>query len=154
MYLLKSYFNSHIKDELIYENTKRRKKIRPMLPRLRRLSVKKIFIGKGELKHTSSRVIITFYVYNTESMFLLHKIMQFKFGLFHIADYVELKKTVTKDSEGNIKITYNRPFTYFEYKRRRQLYELYLSYMISIVKKETSRLNAINKYCKSLKSLV
>ena len=32
-------------------------------------------------------------------MFLLHKIMQFQFGLYYIANYVKLKKTVTKDIE-------------------------------------------------------
>jgi hypothetical protein len=125
-----------------------------MLPRFRRLSLKKIFLGKGELKHTSSRVIITFYVYNTESMFLMHKIMQFKHGLFYIPNYVNLKKTITKDNEGNIKISYNRPFSFEEYKRSRQLYERYLSFMIRIVKKNTTRLNAMNKLYKNLKSLV
>lgn len=154
MYLLKSFFNSKIKDELIYKNSLRNKKSKSMLPRFRRLSVKKIFIGKGELKHTSSRVIITFYVYNTESMFLKHKIMQLFFGLYYIVNSVKLKNTVIKDNEGNIKITYNRPFTLKEYKNKRQLYEWYLSEMISIVKKETYRLNVINKYYKSLKSLV
>jgi hypothetical protein len=36
----------------------------------RRRSSKRIFIGRGELKHTNSKVIITFYVYNTEKMSL------------------------------------------------------------------------------------
>jgi flagellar biosynthesis regulator FlaF len=153
MYLLKSYFNSQIKDKLIHVNSRNKKK-KSILPRFRRLSLKKIFLGKGELKHTSSRVIITFYVYNTESMFLMHKIMQFKHGLFYIPNYVNLKKTVTSDHEGNIKISYNRPFSFEEYKRSRQLYERYLTYMIRIVKKNTARLNAMNKLYKNLKSLV
>jgi flagellar biosynthesis regulator FlaF len=153
MYLLKSYFNSQIKDKLIHVNSRNKKK-KSILPRFRRLSLKKIFLGKGELKHTSSRVIITFYVYNTESMFLMHKIMQFKHGLFYIPNYVNLKKTVTSDHEGNIKISYNRPFSFEEYKRSRQLYERYLSYLIRIVKKNTARLNAMNKLYKNLKSLV
>ena len=153
MYLLKSYFNSQIKDKLIHVNSRNKKK-KSILPRFRRLSLKKIFLGKGELKHTSSRVIITFYVYNTESMFLMHKIMQFKHGLFYIPNYVNLKKTVTSDHEGNIKISYNRPFSFEEYKRSRQLYERYLSYMIRIVKKNTARLNAMNKLYKNLKNLV
>jgi len=153
MYLLKSYFNSQIKDKLIHVNSRNKKK-KSILPRFRRLSLKKIFLGKGELKHTSSRVIITFYVYNTDSMFLMHKIMQFKHGLFYISNYVNLKKTVISDHEGNIKISYNRPFSFEEYKRSRQLYERYLSYMIRIVKKNTARLNAMNKLYKNLKSLV
>lgn len=76
MNLLKSYFNSQIKDELLKINTE------PMIPRYRRWSGKRVFIGKGELKHTSSRVIITFYVYNTEGMFLSYKVRNQRFGLY------------------------------------------------------------------------
>jgi len=43
----------------------------------RRRSSKKIFIGKGELKHTSNKVIITFYVYNTEKISLKENIKDF-----------------------------------------------------------------------------
>jgi hypothetical protein len=115
MTLLKSFFNSKMKHKII--NTKRKNKDKPMLPLLRRLTGKRVFIGKGDLKHTSERVIITFYVYNTESMFLARKLMQFKFGLGHfIADKLRLKKTETKDTEGNIKITYNRSFNMEEYR--------------------------------------
>ena len=115
MYLLKSYFNSKIKQKIL--NTKRKNKDKPMPLKFRRLTGKKVFIGKGDLKHTSTRVIITFYVYNTESMFLRRKLMQFMFGLgVYIESKIKLKKTVTKDSEGNIKTTYNRFFNLREYK--------------------------------------
>jgi hypothetical protein len=144
MSLLKSYFNSQIKHQLL--------KTKPMLPRFRRLSGKRVFIGKGDLKHTSSRVIITFYVYNTEGMFLSHKIRKLRYGLYFNKE--ELKKKVTKDNEGNIKITYNRLFTISEYLHLRQHYEGYLSYMISTVNKLSSELDAINKYYNSLTSLV
>lgn len=153
MYLLKSYFNSKRKHTIL--NTKREKREKPMLPRLRRLSGKRIFIGKGDLKHTSSRVIITFYVYNTESMFLAHKLMQFTFGLgTFVETKIKLKKTVTKDSEGNLKTTYNRLFNLREYKNWRKHYEWYLSDMINLINKQSSKLKAINKYYKILKSLV
>jgi hypothetical protein len=121
MYLLKSYFNSKRKHKIL--NIKRKNKDKPMLPRLRRLSAKRVFIGKGDLKHTSTRVIITFYVYNTESMFLARKLMQLRFGLFLIEKKIKLKKTVTKDSEGNLKITYNRLFSFREYLNLRKHYE-------------------------------
>jgi len=153
MYLLKSYFNSKIKHKIL--NTKRQQKEKPMLPRLRRLSGKRVFIGKGDLKHTSSRVIITFYVYNTESMFLARKLMQLTFGLgTFIETKINLKKTVVKDSEGNMKITYNRLFNLREYKNWRKHYEWYLSDMISLINKQSSKLKAINKYYKILRSLV
>jgi hypothetical protein len=153
MYLLKSYFNSKMKHKII--NTKRKNKEKPMLPILRRLSGKRVFIGKGDLKHTSARVIITFYVYNTESMFLVSKFMQFQFGLGHfIANKLKLKKTETKDTEGNIKITYNRLFNLKEYINWRKHYEWYLNDMINIINKQSSKLKVINKYYKKLKSLV
>jgi hypothetical protein len=121
MYLLKSYFNSKRKYQIL--NQKKKNQEKPMLPRLRRLSAKRAFIGRGDLKHTSTRVIITFYVYNTESMFLARKLMQFRFGLFLIEKKLELKKTETKDSEGNTKITYNRLFSLKEYLNLRKQYE-------------------------------
>ena len=152
MYLLKSYFNSKLKQEMF--NTKRKNKEKPMLPKLRRLSGKRVFIGRGDLKHTSSKVIITFYVYNTESMFLASKLMQFRYGLYLIAKKIKLKKTETKDSEGNIKVTYNRLFTFMEYINLRKHYEWYLSDMLNIINKQSSRLKAINKYYKILKMLV
>ena len=153
MYLLKSYFNSKRKHKIL--SPKRQKKDKPMLPRLRRLSGKRLFLGKGDLKHTSSRVIITFYVYNTESMFLARKLMQLTFGLgAFIERKIQLKKTITKDSEGNIKITYNRLFNLREYKNWRKHYEWYLSDIISLINKQSSKLKAINKYYKILRSLV
>ena len=46
--------------------------------RFRRLSIKKIFVSKAEIKHTSSKVIITIYVYNREKFILYNKINRIK----------------------------------------------------------------------------
>jgi hypothetical protein len=146
MNLLKSYFNGQIKHKLLKIKTK------PMAPRFRRLSAKRVFIGKGELKHISSRVVITVYVYNSEGMFLSHKVMKLRNGLYFTQR--RLEKKVTKDSEGKIIITYNRLFTLLEYLGLRQHYEGYLSYMISTVNKLTSQLDVTNKYYNSLTNLV
>ena len=62
MSLLNSYFNMQIKDEKI--------KNKRNIIKNRRASTKRVFIGRGELKHSNNKVIITFYVYNTEAMFL------------------------------------------------------------------------------------
>jgi len=62
MILVKSYFNLYIKKYLNYEENKSK----GLATRFRRLSVKRIFVGKGDLKHTSTKVIITLYVYNYE----------------------------------------------------------------------------------------
>ncbi len=76
--LLKSYFNGHkkikniakakvIKKDGKYKNLHSKKEeSKPMPIRYRRLSTLRTFIGKGDLKHTSKKVILTFYVYNTE----------------------------------------------------------------------------------------
>ena len=127
-------------------------KTKRTLPQFRRQSTKRVFIGKGELKHTSTRVIITFYVYNIEGMFLSYKVMKLRNGLYF--PQRELEKKITKDSEGKTIITYNRLFTMEEYLILRQHYEGYLSYMISTVNKLTSQFDTINKYYNSLISLV
>jgi Mitochondrial ribosomal protein (VAR1) len=62
MSLLKSYFNMQIKDEKI--------KNKRNIIKNRRISTKRVFLGRGELKHSNNKVLITFYVYNTEAMFL------------------------------------------------------------------------------------
>jgi len=68
MTLLKSYFNSQIKDKKIKNKRK--------VIETRRFTTKRIFIGKGELKHVNNKVVITFYVYNTEAMFLWGKVVK------------------------------------------------------------------------------
>jgi len=78
--LLKNYFNSHkkkintAKAKIIKKKGKDKKRgnkniwPKPMPIMYRRLSTLRTFIGKGDLKHTSEKIILTFYVYNTEGM--------------------------------------------------------------------------------------
>jgi hypothetical protein len=60
--LIKSYFNLYFSKNVL--------KSRRIATRFRRLSLNKIFISKAELKHTSSKVIITLYIYNEEKRLL------------------------------------------------------------------------------------
>ena len=83
--LLKSYFNLQIKDKKI--------KNKRNVIKNRRLSTKRVFIGRGELKHSNNKVIITFYVYNTEAMFLWENFKK-AFGILYYP-------------KGNIKIYLN-----------------------------------------------
>jgi hypothetical protein len=46
------------------------------------LAVNKIFVSKTELKHTSSKVVITLYVYNEERRILIRKIKRLEAILF------------------------------------------------------------------------
>jgi hypothetical protein len=114
MVLLKSFFNSRLPNKRLKIKTK------PMDVRFRRLSTKRIFVGKGELKHTSNKVIITFYTYNTEGMFLFNTVQKLYQAL--IKPRVKIIKTVTKDIKGKKIITYNRPHTLAEFLSLRDQY--------------------------------
>jgi Mitochondrial ribosomal protein (VAR1) len=103
--LLKSYFNI-----LIYQNFL---KINRIPNRYRKLSTKKVFVGKGELKHTSGKVIITSYVYNAEQLYL--KSLVKKHGRYLYYPKEQLIKYINIDTDGKEIITYNRPFTLEEY---------------------------------------
>lgn len=67
--LLKNYFDLYLKFKTI-----KQKKIKLT----KRLSLNKIFISKAELKHTSSKVIITIYVFNRERIVLIKKLEQLR----------------------------------------------------------------------------
>lgn len=78
--LLKNYFNLFFSKKLL---TSKR-----VITRFRRLDIKKIFVSKAELKHTSSKVIITLYVYNEEKRILTHRIKRIETMLFASSDYL------------------------------------------------------------------
>ena len=105
MNLLKSYFNFFISHRIL--KTKR------IANRYRKLSANKIFVGKGELKHTNEKVIITSYVYNVEQLYLKNLTKKLAKSLYY--PNKDLKKYVNIDRNGKEIITYNRPFTLKEY---------------------------------------
>lgn len=130
MSLLKGYFSMFISHKIL--NTKYVSTL------FKRRSPKKIFIGKGELKHTSTKVIITFYVYNTEKISLKREYKRLYKSLYSplnrsimihngktvvtylkspLNRYITLDKNgnITKDLKGNEIITYNRPYTEEEF---------------------------------------
>lgn len=78
--LIKCYFNLF--------NTKHENKISSLNKsiKIRRLSINRIFVSKVESKHTSSKVIITIYVYNKQKKYFLNKIQQ-------IDKFVQLNNT-------------------------------------------------------------
>lgn len=148
MNLLKSYFNFELNENILKTDTK------PISIRYKRLSSKKIFVGKGELKHTSTKVLITFYVFNTEGMFLSSNYKKVKEALYYPKK--ELKMFVNYDRDGNAKITYNRPHSIYEYGNLNDHYESYHLYIMSIINKfaNSSELDLLNTYYDSLTSLV
>jgi cellulose synthase/poly-beta-1,6-N-acetylglucosamine synthase-like glycosyltransferase len=80
MSLLESFFNMRISHKIL--------KVKRRVNKFRRLSSKKTFVGRGELKHTNSKVIITVYLYNIEKMNLLRKIRK-------VLKYMYLSKSLS-----------------------------------------------------------
>jgi len=139
MNLLNSYFNFQINQNLLDSKTNR-----PPI-RLRRRSTKKVFIGKGDLKHTNSKVIITFYVLNTEGMFLTEN---YKRAIEEILfPRIKLEKFVNYGRDKKPIITYNRPFTWKEFKvfgDHAKAYQLYLKDLVNKIESTSFPLNLDN----------
>jgi hypothetical protein len=123
MRLLKSYFNLEINHKTL--KTKR------MATRYKRLTTKKIYIGKGDLKHTSSRTIITFYVYNTHKMSLSRAVHLTKKAMFYPKK--RLVKYINKDSNNNTITTYNRPLKLKEFLALPEHYKSYVDHVIPFI---------------------
>ena len=145
MSLLKSYFNSKLNKEFL------KMKIKPLQRRFKRLTTKRTFVGKGHLKHTNNKVTITFFIYNTEGMFLssLFRAMKIKI-LFPKKD---LKYNITWERNGDITKTYNRWFTLNEYMYQREHKGWYYSYIVSLVDGFTNKLDKINAYFSKIRSI-
>lgn len=145
MNLLKSYFNAKLNKEFL------KTKIKPLQMRFKRLSTKRTFVGKGHLKHTSNKVIITFFIYNTEGMFLtsLFRAMKIK-TLFPTK---ELEYRITWERNGDITKTYNRWFTLVEHLYQREHKGWYYSYIVSLIDGFTAKLNKINTYFSNIRDL-
>jgi len=124
MQLLKGYFNMFIDNR---SSSKIKSKSLYMLRKRR--SSKRIFVGRGELKHTNSKVIITFYVHNTEKLSLKREFIRLYKSLYlpkkrhviinkeGIRTTVYLKRALEKyiTSDRNEEVRYNRPYSLDEF---------------------------------------
>jgi hypothetical protein len=123
MSLLKNYFNFFFKQKNL--------KTKSIATKYKRMSVNKVFVGKGELKHTSSKVIITLYVYNQEKKHLISAINKFIALQFTKKPLVRKDKGInSNNSMNNVKV-YNRPLTIEEYLDLPDHYKSYLSSIYS-----------------------
>lgn len=68
--LIKSYFNFY---NLNFESKIKSKRMRT---RTKRLSTNRIFVSRGEFKHTNNKVTITLYIYNRQKKYFFNKIRQ------------------------------------------------------------------------------
>ena len=156
--LLKSYFNLHLNPKpvkaKVTKNKKKGKKVyqpKPMPIRYRRLSICRTFIGKGDVKHTSQKAILTFYVYDLEGMLLRAKYKkEFRELVTARLSYEIIRNKKTKE----LQVVYKpiRPGIF--YWPFPHTYADYLKYVLSYVKKYTSPYDKIKKYYKFLASLV
>lgn len=64
--IIKSYFNFLLNRKVLSK--------KKLVTRFKRLTNKKIFISKAEIKHSNKKVIITLYIYNEERRILIRKI--------------------------------------------------------------------------------
>ena len=150
----------------------------------RKRSPKKIFIGKGELKHTSTKAIITFYVYNTEKIALKREYKKLYISFFspkkkYIMNknnvlisflnkplkrqiVMDDKGNILKDSKGNDIIIYNRPYTIEEFLNSpkhviTKINSYYDKTMINEFNSDTSSFSQItfyDTYCSILKLFI
>ena len=103
MKLLKSYFNLFVDHKIL--KTKR------IANRYRKLSANKVFVGKGELKHTNNKVIITSYVYNVEQLYIKSLAGKEAKSLYYPNKKLKIVNMYSVDK----KTKYNRPYTLDEY---------------------------------------
>lgn len=79
------------------------------------LTLNKVFIAYGTLKHTSSSVLITLFIYNVERLILIRKFFYEHHDLFtttvNLTYYTRVGKNKKEIKE------YNRPFTFKEQKK-------------------------------------
>nr|AGN49003.1 ribosomal protein S3 [Botrytis cinerea B05.10] len=159
MSLVKSYFNFYFKNKKSNKKAQKSSKkgkqniSRRKRSRSRGLSAKKIFVAKGDLKHTSSKAVITLYFYNTEKKFLIRKIKKQIFDLYR--PNKRLKRFINMDRNNKEIITYNRPFSLKEYLRIPNHYTDYVTlFKKSFVEKLCKYFDLTNKHIYLISNLV
>lgn len=124
-----------------------------MPTRYKRLSTKKVFVGRGDIKHTSSNVLITVYVHNTDKMYLNRARHLVYKALFR--PNKELKKFINKDVNNKEVITYNRPLTLKEFLTLPDHYnQWYTDHIASYIEIQNLYLTNLNKQYVLLTKLV
>lgn len=150
--LVKIYFS-------LYFNSKFLNLKKGIPRRLRRLSFNKIFLSKAEIKHTSSKAIITIYTYNREKIVLEKNIKMLKKSFFNkVLFFLNKSNNTYKNISSN---TYNKFLKFIlnqelilvrRYKLRlnlnifkfKELFLFKLSTIISRIYKKRVEFNIIN----------
>ncbi len=127
--LIKNYFNLFNKGLELYTE--------PNILRIKRLSSHKIFVSRGEFKHTNNKLIINIYVYNRQKYNYLNFLRKINFDLLDLNKLNEIKANAlfifNKAKSNKIEIAINK-----EYKEKFDFYQnIYRdSYIIACYKRE------------------
>lgn len=111
MKLLKSFFSSELKKTKKTLGKTKHLPLSPREKRIRRMSTKKIFVSKGEVKHSNDKAIVTFYIHNAERLFLDRAITLLSRALYNPAR--PLTRNIHKTKQ--VRITYNRRLSFKEF---------------------------------------
>ena len=106
------------------------------------LYTKKTFVGKGNIKHTNDKVVITFFVYNAKAMYLSSKYNIEKKRLFY--PNRRFKRWLTKKTL-NKKLRNKRSYNIYESLSGRLLILLYKRHLRVLTKKYNKEMKKINR---------
>jgi ribosomal VAR1-like protein len=122
--LIKSFFN------LYNSKVERKMRTKRLLLRLRRLSLNKIFVSKGEFKHTNNKVTITLYVFNRQKRSYINRMKKLSLLFF----FIEKNNIATKlIRESKLKILH--------YLKKAGKSE---EFILSLINKNNSKNTAVN----------
>ena len=159
MKLLKIYFNDQIKikeknkiKEIVKNKSKKIKKLwKKRSIRSRRLSTRRVYVGKGDLKHTSDKVIITFYLYNVESMYWSNLYRKELKKLYYPNQPLLYQIDPETMDEKKKKWVYNRLPSLSEYPNLHDHYQHYYAYLTKKIKNINTNLIKFNDKLNILK---
>ena len=114
--LVKGYFSSELKSSSNphEDQDQANQKDLPHVPkRIKRMSTKKILVGKGEVKHSNDKAIVTFYIHNAEKLFLDRAIALLSRALYNPSRPLTKYTQINKNKQE--KIIYNRILSFKEF---------------------------------------
>jgi ribosomal VAR1-like protein len=117
--IIKSYFNFYFNRKVLSS--------KKLATRFRRLAMKKIFISKTEIKHTTKKVIITLYIYNEERRILIRKIERLEKLLFPFQ---------FKDNFKNKPLSINEKLNLIDSKENNTLFTIKLNKILPLILKQ------------------
>lgn len=98
MKIIKSFFSLYNKNKEKIIRTKR------LLLRLRRLSSNKIYLSKGEFKHSNNNVLINLYIFNRQKQNYLYRLKKISFNLLRKKSlFIRLFKLISKKGLDSLK---------------------------------------------------